>query len=247
MGKKVMNNPYIILDINQDATDEEIEKARKRELKSKCSIDQNAKDENDEYLSDVINQAADNLLNKERRREIDEKLDSIKNVPAIYSFSQPPSSIILTSISNEILKNKSKIDLKKIFFDKKVKCHSLYFGILSNNSCIFLKEEPDDEVDDEYYLCEYFTEKCVTTNYKNDECPWDNSKVFDVDGLLAFAYPAYQVIPNELIKNGKISDTALRTILPILEEVLRNNIDEFNKLFSEEQQEKKKKEKVHKK
>ena len=58
---------------------------------------------------------------------------------------------------------------------------------------------------------------------------------------MTFVYPAYQVIPNELIKNGKISETTLSAILPILQEVLNNNSNEFNQVFSEEQEWQKKK------
>lgn len=226
-----MNNPYTILGINQNATNEEIEKARKEQLKLKCSIDQNAKDENGEYLSDVINKAADNLLNKERRKEIDERLNNA-NLPAIYSSSQLPQQVILTSINNELIEKQNKIVLKKSFFDKKVECKRLFIGVLSNNSCVFFIERTDDD----FYLNEYFTDKNVTHSFKGYNRPWSFSKFFDVDGLLAFAYPAYQVIPNELIKNGKISENTLRSMLPILQEVLINNNDELDRLFKEEQE-----------
>lgn len=231
-----MKNPYIILDINENATDEEIEIARKRQLKLQCSMDENRKDENGEYLSNVINQAANDLLNKERRKEIDEKLNSkSKNLPAISTTScQYPSQVILTSINNQLMKPENKLVIKRSFFDRKIKCKNLFIGVLNNDDCIYLVEDYDKDEDD-YYLREYFTRKSVTVGFDISKCPWDKAKVFDVDGLLAFAYPAYQVLPNSIIRNGKVSDSILRSIYPILQEVLKNNIDELQQLFNKEQ------------
>lgn len=233
-----MNNPYEILNISSSATNEEIENARKRQLKLKCSIDENAKNEKGEYLSHVINEAADSLLDPDERRKIDEKLN-IKSVPSLRldSNKQLPS-VILTSINDELIKNNDKIVIKKRFFGKKVECRNLYIGVLNSGSCIYLVEDyyyKGDNLEKYYHLREYFSKRSVTSiNFKCNQCPWNQAKVFIVDGLLAVAFPVYQVLPNTIINNGKISEDTLRKIFPIIQDSVSKNYSCYQKLFEEE-------------
>lgn len=233
-----MNNPYEILNISESATNLEIENARRRQLKLKCSIDENLKDEKGEYLSDIINKAADSLLDPDERRKIDDELNS-KNVPSLTSDSDKQlPSVILTSINDELIKNNNKIIIKKKLFGKKVICKNLFIGILSSGVCIYLVEDyyyKGDNLEKYFHLREYFSKRSVTSvNFKGNQCPWNEAKVFIVDGLLAIAFPAYQVLPNMIINNGKISEDTLRKIFPIVQNSVAKNFQCYQKLFDEE-------------
>lgn len=232
-----MNNPYEILNISSSATNEEIENARKRQLKLKCSIDENAKNEKGEYLSHVINEAADRLLDPDVRRKIDEELNS-KNVPSLTSDSDKLlPSVMLTSINDELIKNNDKIIIKKKLFGKKVICKNLFIGILSNGSCIYLIEGTyyDDNNHQTYYFKEYFTKRCIVSKtFEAGSCPWENAQIFEADGLLAIAFPVYQVLPNNIIYNGKVSEDTLRKIFPIIHDTVTKNSQYYQKLFEEE-------------
>lgn len=233
-----MNNPYEILNISSNATNEEIENARKSGLKLNAFIDENAKDEKGEYLSDIINKAADSLLDPDERRKIDEELNS-KNVPSLTSDSDKLlPSVMLTSINDELIKNNDKIIIKKKLFEKKVICKNLFIGILSNGVCIYLVEDhyyEGDNLEEYFHLREYFSKRSVTSvNFKSNQCPWNKAEVFIVDGLLAIAFPVYQVLPNNIIYNGKVSEDTLRKIFPIIHDTVTKNSQYYQKLFEEE-------------
>lgn len=65
----VMQNPYTILGIGQDASNQEIEQARKYQLMMQCEMDPNKKNENGEYIQEVINQAAKDLLDSKKEKK----------------------------------------------------------------------------------------------------------------------------------------------------------------------------------
>lgn len=232
-----MDNPYVVLNVHQSATNDEIEKARKTQLKEQCGIDQNIKNENGEYLSHVINQAADDLLNSEKRKEIDEKLSN-KNVPDLYRSPDNLLNFVLTSINSEVMSRENKIKLNRFLFSRKIECNKLFIGVLNNGDCIYLIEDfwYGGENEKRWYLYEYFSRRQVTTGRKDQNCPWDKLEVFKVDGLLALAFPAYQVLPNSLMINGKISENALREILPIIQKSIKSNANQIQQLFETEQE-----------
>jgi len=232
-----MDNPYVVLNIHQSVTNDEIEKARKTQLKKQCGDDQNIKNEDGEYLSNIINQAADDLLNPEKRKEIDEKLSN-KNVPDIYRSPSKLLNVVLTGINSEVMSSEHKIKLNRSIFDKKVRCNKLFVGVSGNIDCIYLIEDYyyNNEVEKRWYLREYFSKRSVTYGFKCGDCPWDKLEVFNANGLLALAFPAYQVIPNSLMKNGKISENALREIFPIIQKSIKSNATQLTQLFEEEQE-----------
>ncbi len=226
-----MRNPYEILEIGKDATDEEIESARKYQLLVQCGNDVNKKDENGEYIQEVINEAAANLLNPEKRKEIDEKIGKGINYLVPYDSSlQLPSQIVLTKINHELVEQVPKIQLKRSTFEKKVKLSKFFLTVLENHSFIYTVEKDDLK---EYWLYEYFTDRDTSNGFKSGKCPWDNFEVFTCDGILGIAYPAYRVFPISIIEKKRISDSTLRAIHPIIQKAVYNMGEEISELFEE--------------
>lgn len=228
-----MKNPYTILEIRQDATDNEIEQARKYQLMIQCGMDINKKNEDGEYIQEVINQAAKDLLDPEKRKEIDEKIIKSIDLPIPYDSSkQLPSQIILTKINYELITQVPQIKFIKKVFDKKTKGKKLYVVILENSSFQYAVEKLSSH--DKYWLDEYFTGKTLSDKgFKDRECPWDKLEVFECDSILAIAYPAYQILPISVVKNGRVADSVLRAIYPIIQTSVQNMSKETSKLFED--------------
>lgn len=53
------------------------------------------------------------------------------------------------------------------------------------------------------------------------------------------ACPAYQLLPNFVIQNGRVTDSLLRQIYPILEKVTRNNVEAIDSMFQQEHEKEK--------
>lgn len=222
-----MKNPYIILEIKENATSEEIEQARKRQLKLQCGLDENKKNEEGEYLQEVINRAADDLLEPTRRKEIDESLKT--QLPVSYdSTYQPPASIILTKINQELIEKTSQITLEGQSQSKKIKCNELFIVAFNNYSWVYAKEK---WILFGSYLQEYFTKTDLTE--LESYSPWTYGEVFKSRGLLATAYPAYQILPYSIIQDGEVTEDVLRTIHPIIQTVTNNNREILDRLFQE--------------
>ncbi len=188
---------------------------------------------NGEYVSGLINQAASNLLDSVNRKELDEEMTQTKSVPIPYDSSkQLPSQIVLTKINHELMKQIPQIEFIKHVFDKKAKCKKLYLVVLENGSFLYAVEKEGSS--DKYRLYEYFTDKCISyEGFVANNCPWDFLKVFECDGMLSIAYPAYQILPITLIKNERVRDSVLRTIHPVIQETVHNMREETSKLFEE--------------
>ena len=62
------NNPYEILDISQNATDEQIEQARKHQLKVQCGENINKRNKDGYYVAALISQAASDLLDSVKKK-----------------------------------------------------------------------------------------------------------------------------------------------------------------------------------
>ncbi len=234
-----MKNPYVILNIKSDATNEEIELARKKQLMLQCGVDNNIKNEEGEYLQQVINEAANDLLDPQKRKVIDEKLPN--KSPIIYNSTYLSlASIHLTKINQGLIEEVQKVKLEKKFFDKRASVRKLFLFVLENHYIGYAEEE---KYPDGYGLCEYFSKRFLTNDYVVGNCPWDYLQIFQVDGLLTIAYPAYQILPISVIQNEMVTDTILRQIYPILQRVVSKNIEELDLLFQQEHE----KEKVKKK
>lgn len=116
-------------------------------------------------------------------------------------------------------------------FDKKTTCKNLYLVVLDNGSFAYAVE---GKVESKYWLREYFTDRTLSDKaFEVGKCPWCYHEIFECDGMLSVAYPAYQILPITLIKNERISDSALRTIHPIIQEAVSNMREETSKLFEE--------------
>lgn len=224
-----MKNPYTILGIRQDATDNEIEQARKYQLMLQCGMDVNKQSEDGEYIQEVINQAAKDLLDSEKRKEIDEKISKSINFPIPYDSSkQLPSQIVLTKINYELITQVPQIRFIKKVFD--TKCKKLYLVILENSSFLYATEK---SANDKYYLSEYFTGRVVTGGYVERNCPWDKLEIFECDSIPAIAYPSYQILPISVIKNERVTDSTLRAIYPVIQTSVQNMRKETSKLFED--------------
>jgi len=226
-------NPYEILGIKQNATSEQIEEARKKQLKDQCGEDINKKNENGEYVSGLINRAASDLLDSVKRKEIDEKIGIVHSLPILYdSSNQLPSQVVLTQINHELITQMPQIQFSRRAFDKKTKCKKLYLVVLDNGSFLYTVEKIASS--DKYWLHEYFTDRTVSDQgFEECKCPWDYLEVFECDGMLSIAYPAYQILPITLIKNRRVSDSTLRAIHPVIQEIVSNIRKETSKLFEE--------------
>ena len=226
-----MKNPYMILGIRQDATNEQIEQARKYQLIFQCEANLNKKNEDGEYIQEVINQAADDLLNPEKRKEIDKEIGKIANFPVPYDSSfQSPSQIVLTKINHELIAQVPKIQLKRNIFEKKAKLGKFFLIILDNSSFLYAQEKI---ISNRCLLYEYFTGRRATYGFELGKCPWDDFKVFLCDGIPAIAYPAYRIFPISIIKNERIPDSTLRAIHPVIHTTVHNMKEEISELFKE--------------
>ena len=113
-----MTNPYIILGIKETATNAEIKEALKKQINTYCGLDDNAKDINGYYLKESFYEAANSLLDKEKRKQIDLDISKIKTN---HELAAVHDDIYVTYINNEYIKmkinfhkNESLENVKKI-------------------------------------------------------------------------------------------------------------------------------------
>lgn len=71
-----MNNPYVLLQIKETATESEIKRALKKQIDLYCSRDESRKNSDGEYLREVFVNAARDLLDPAKRSAIDASLAS---------------------------------------------------------------------------------------------------------------------------------------------------------------------------
>jgi len=226
-----LKNPYQILEIEQNATNKQIELARKHQLKTKCGVDENRKNEEGEYLQEVINQAAEDLLNPEKRKEIDEKLNKKLDVPILrQSIDSVNAQIVITTINRELVEKMPQMKFEKRIFSKKVKCDHLFLIVLENSGCLFAREKHSN---DKWWLHEFFTDRFVTDGFEAGDCPWDQFEVFECDGIPAIAYPSYQILPISIIRNQRVRENALRNTYPVIQNSVIQMESKISQLFEE--------------
>ena len=150
----------------------------------------------------------------------------------------------ISKINEEFVRQIPPAKLTRKFFAKKVKCKDLFIVVSSDYNVVYATQNCDAE--EKCYLSEYFTKTYITWSYACDECPWDRAQVFDSLGLLAYAYPAYQLLPLSIIQDGKVTEEMLRVLHPIIKEAFCNQKEDLSKYFVEEQvnQKVKKKKKI---
>lgn len=114
-----MNNPYVILGIKESATDSEIRMALKRQINTYCSMSNESKKNSDgDYLQQIFVQAARDLLDKNKRREIDEYLKSEREKYAIKKYScknqtKSDKKDFTNNSKTEVIKRKENIEKKE--------------------------------------------------------------------------------------------------------------------------------------
>lgn len=236
-----MRNPYLVLNIKQDATNEEIEFARRYQLKLQCGVDANKKNEKGEYLQEIIDKAANDLLDSEKRKAIDEELSN-KPLVVYNSTYLPPVQTVLTKINQELISELQNVKLEKTSCDsdKKVKVKNLYIFVLENHYIGYSKVKRNFLTGTNKFI-EYFTGKKIVEELNWN--PWDCAKIFKANGFLTMASPAYQMLPNAAIQNGRVTDSFLRQIHPILQKVTSNNLEEIDFMFQQEHENEKVKKK----
>lgn len=114
-----MNNPYVILGIKESATDSEIRMALKRQINTYCSMSNESKKNSDgDYLQQIFVQAARDLIDKNKRREIDEYLKSEREKYAIKKYScknqtKSDKKDFTNNSKTEVIKRKENIEKKE--------------------------------------------------------------------------------------------------------------------------------------
>lgn len=227
-----MTNPYIILGIKETATNAEIKEALKKQINTYCGLDDNAKDINGYYLKESFYEAANSLLDKEKRKQIDLDISKIKTN---HELAAVHDDIYVTYINNEYIKMKINFHKNESLENvKKISSRHLYTLFGADGSVLIANEFISSYffgTKIRYQLRDVFTDQYLTNWIKN--CPWDHVQTFDLlGGVPTMAIIGSKIIPVDIIDdNGFVSRVNLAILKKYLVEYCRNHPETFEKVF----------------
>ena len=228
-----MTNPYIILGIKETATNAEIKEALKKQINTYCGLDDNAKDINGDYLKESFYEAANSLLDKEKRKQIDLDISEIKTNHELAVVHD--DKIYVTYINNEYIKMKISFHKYESLENvKKVSSRYLYTLFGADGSVLIANEFSSSYffgTKFRYQLRDVFTDQYLTNWIKN--CPWDHVQTFDLlGGVPTMAIIGSKIIPVDIIDdNGYVSKENLAILKKYLVEYCHNHPETFEKVF----------------
>lgn len=238
-----MYNPYVILNIKENATIEEIDEAYIRKLKE-YNQNENAKDKNGNYEIQKLKQAHDDLINEDYRKRIDEEL---KNNREDYSLvptdKKKNKSAKNVYINNEYVNAKITLN-KKSIFDSKIKITKVYAVLTEDDYFTFASESYKYGflTDSKYFkLFDMFLKENIFDGRhsifaSSPFIPWHYpDTVFETNRhLKAIVYPATKFVPFELIdRNGCVYKDDLRNITVYVNEYLKEHKGEIKEQIKE--------------
>lgn len=238
-----MYNPYVILNIKENATKEEIDEAYIRKLKE-YNQNENAKDNNGNYEIQKLKQAHDDLINEDNRKRIDEEL---KNNREDYSLvptdKKKNKSAKNVYINNEYVNTKITLSKKNIF-DSKIKITKVYAILREDDYFTFASESYKYGflTDSKYFkLFDMFLKENIFAGRhsifaSSPFIPWHYpDTVFETNRhLKAIVYPATKFVPFDLIdKNGYVYENDLRSIILYVNEYLKQHKGEIKEQIKE--------------
>ena len=226
-----MYNPYIILEIKENATIEEIDEAYVRKLKE-YNQNENAKDKNGNYEIQKLKQAHDDLINEDNRKRIDEELKNNRE-----DYSLVPTNIKNNKKAKDIYINNKyvngKITLnKKNIFSKKIKISEVYAVLTEDDYFTFAKEYTKKPITsaihesglfDMFFL--YDIAKVRYSENENPYLPWHypNKVINTTKHVSAITYPADKFVPYALIDKGCVYEKDLISIIRYVNEYLKHH------------------------
>ena len=228
-----MYNPYVILNIKENATIEEIDEAYIRKLKE-YNQNENAKDKNGNYEIQKLKQAHDDLINEDNRKRIDEGLKNNREdyslIPTDKTKNKQSRNVY---INNEYVNTKITLNKKNIF-SSKIKISKVYAVLTEDDYFTFTEEYTKKPIASaihvsglfDMFLLEYVTKVKYSEYESSPYLPWHYpDKIIDTARhVSAITYPATKFVPFELIdRNGCVYKDDLRTITLYVNEYLRHH------------------------
>ena len=228
-------NPYTLLGVNEDSTAEEIKKAYLRCKKLYCNYDSN--ESNAFYLNEMFKEAATTLLKDKKTKKTNSKSKDVQEEEPRFYMTIEEKQYIITSLNREVIAKQDQLGQTKEVFDLGISTKNLYALIGEDNSFMFADEVISRTYDTigYVYLRNVLTKQTLTTVYKEDDLPWFKGDIFKVSGTNSAAMMASKFIPEELIKNGKITSANLKKLSNIMKTYMVENKDFVEKIFTIEE------------
>ena len=237
-----MYNPYVILNVKENATNEEIDDAYVKRLKE-YNYDENAKDKNGNYEIQKLKQAHDDLINEDRRKEIDEELKNNREdyslVPTDKTKNKQSRNVY---INNEYVNGRITLNKKNIF-SKKIKISEVYAVLTEDDYFTFAKEYNKKPITsaihetglfDMFFLCDIA--KIRYSEYENSPyLPWHypNQVIDTTKHVSAITYFADKFVPYALIDKGCVYKEDLISIIRYVNEYLKQHKGEIKEQIEE--------------
>ena len=225
-------NPYILLGISRDASRSDILEALKYKTQIFCSSEDKI---NNEYYQKLFYDAAEQLLNPETRKIVDENLqtlmenknyDSKIELPYYYDYFDRSKSEFITYINHEIFDNKL---LTRFELMNRYPSHG-QFGLEYMYSVVGLDKSFLFAFARDGLLSDVFTRQIIAEN-EYDE-PWKTGDIFKIRGINSLSIPVSKVVPNFLINSqGYILENDLKNLRNSISYAIKENPDVVDGMF----------------